>query len=87
MTKTIIQNPCSICPYIGINCPEKHTKKFQITVGDKIETGIPLQGEGFLWGSIQTILWIDSDNVPWYRAKWGKVDKPAYCYRLPGGFT
>lgn len=76
-------NPCETCPYIGITCPEKHTRKFEVRVGDKIEIGTPIQGGGFFWGSTQTILWIDSSGTPWYRAKWGKVDKVAYCFRIP----
>ena len=76
-------NPCSHCPYFTIPCPESHTKKYKIRRGDKIQTGLPLQGGEHLWGYNQTILWIGSDGTPYYRAKWGKIEKPAYCFRMP----
>jgi hypothetical protein len=80
--KEVLINPCGHCPYKNSDCSEIHVKEFKIRVGDKIQIGIPLVGGTHLWGSNQEIINIDSDGTPWYRAKWSKVNKPAYCFRV-----
>jgi hypothetical protein len=83
MTSRELPSPCISCVF-GHNrdtCKEYHSEKIDLSPGDKIETGLPLQGGGFIRGGPpQTVLWIDSSGSPWYRAKWGKVEKEAHCY-------
>jgi hypothetical protein len=81
--KRHLTSPCIKCAY-GLTpetCKEYHGDEIILGDGDRIETGLPLQGGGLIRGGRpQTVLWIDSSGIPWYRAKWGKVDKQALCY-------
>jgi hypothetical protein len=61
----------------------KCTEKPQLTIGDKIQRGTPIQDGSIFWGSIQIVKKFSSEGFPMYRARYGKVDKIAEIWRIP----
>lgn len=57
----------------------------QLHIGDKIQIGTPIQDGRVFWGSEQVVKRFSTDGFPIYRAKWGKVDRIATCWRIPMG--
>ncbi len=62
---------------------ERKANNPKVKPGDKIEAGVMIQDGSIYWGYIQTVIWVSSDGRPYYRAKWGKVEKTPDLWRFP----